>query len=89
MVNTEHVRILATAHKMLYDIISVLNNPECDDKPFEIGCRCKTEEIQAQLFDTMSSALRHIDDVTVSIKTHDNIVHIEKVCITPSSSSLS
>jgi hypothetical protein len=85
MVNSDHVRILATAHKMLYDIISVLNNPECDGKGFEIGCRCKTEEIQAQLFDTMSSALRHIDDVTVTRMEKDHIVHVERLASASSS----
>lgn len=85
MVNTDHVRILATTHKMLYDLISVLNNPECDGKPFEIGCRCKTEEIQTQLFDTMSSALRHIDDVTVTRKEKDYIVHVERLATASSS----
>ena len=76
----DSVRILATTHKMIYDIISVLNNPECNGKPFEIGCRCKTVEIQAQLYDTISSALRHIDDIIVIRKEHDNIVHVERVC---------
>jgi len=84
---SDSVRILATTHKMLYDLISVINNPECDGKPFEIGCRCKTEEIQAQLYDIMKSALRHIDDITVSKKDNDYIVHVERSCDSSSTSN--
>ena len=87
MVNPDSVRILATAHKMLYDIISVVNNPECDGKPFEIGCRCKTEEIQAQLFDTLKSALRHMDDIVVMKKEENHIVHVDRFCDSVSISS--
>jgi hypothetical protein len=72
------LKLLATAHKLLYDTISVLTNEENANAPFEIGCRCKTPEFQDQLYDVMSAVFRNTEIIKVNRKPEDYILCIKR-----------
>ena len=72
------LKLLATAHKLLYDAISVLTNEENANASFEIGCRCKTPEFQGQLYDALSAVFRNTADIKVEKKPEDYILCIKR-----------
>jgi hypothetical protein len=71
---TDDLRILATSQRMLYDVMSILTKEDCKGEPFEIGCRCKSPEMQEQLFDVLNSIFRHTTEVSAVKKPEDYIV---------------
>jgi len=70
------LKLLATAHKLLYDAIGILGKEETSKEPFEIGCRCKTPEFQDQLYDVMTAIFRNTPVIKVHKKPEDYILCI-------------
>jgi len=70
------LKLLATAHKLLYDAIGILGKEETSKEPFEIGCRCKTPEFQEQLYDVMVAIFRNTPVIKVQKKPEDYILCI-------------
>lgn len=80
---SDTLRVLATASKLLSDILLILNKEETnkeetnkDDirEPFEIGCRCKSPEIQDYLHDVLTALFKNHDMIRAIKKETDNIV---------------
>ena len=70
------LKLLATAHRLLYDAIGILGKEETASEPFEIGCKCKTPEFQEQLFDVMTAVFRNTTEIKVCKKSEDFILCI-------------
>jgi hypothetical protein len=75
---SDDLKILATTHRLLHDVITVLSNPETNGESFEIGCRKKSEGVQSQIYDALSAIFRHVEDVKVKTRVEDHIVYIER-----------
>ena len=71
--------ILATTQKILYDIITIISKPENDDKDFKIGCKCKSDEIQDEIFDSLCVLFKNFKFNIVKEKNDDKLVYIEKI----------
>ena len=74
----ENNRILVTVHKLIFDVLSVINNDKMKDEPFEIGVKCKTEEIQLKLYKILVAIFLDHENMRVQIKEDDNVVAIIK-----------
>jgi len=72
------IRLLATTQKILYDVITLLSNKDNNNKPFEIGCKCKTPEIQLKLNVMLSGVFSDFENIVVKMKDEDE-KHI--VCV--------
>jgi len=70
------LKLLATAHRLLYDAVNILGKEETSKEPFEIGCRCKTPEFQEQLYDVMVAIFRNTPVIKVQKKPEDYILCI-------------
>ena len=74
----ENLRILSTVHKLIYDVLSVINNEKMKDEPFEIGVKCKTEEIQLKIYKILTAVFLDHENMRVEMKEDDNVVSIIK-----------
>lgn len=74
------LRILSTAHRLLYDVMSILTNKECDGKSFEIGCKCKVPAVQEQLSEVMTSIFKHTPEIEIKTKEEDYAVCVLRSC---------
>jgi len=67
--------ILATIHRLINDLLKIMNDSSTE--PFEIGCRCKSPEIQESLYVILSMIASHVD-LVVEKKEVDFIVCIKR-----------
>jgi hypothetical protein len=74
----ENLRILSTVHKLIYDVLSVINNEKMKDEPFEIGVKCKTEEIQLKIYKILTAVFLDHENMRIEMKEDDNVVSIIK-----------
>jgi hypothetical protein len=79
----DDIRILATSQRILYDVMSILTKEDCNGKPFEIGCKCKSPETQDQLYDVLKSVFRHTPDIIAQKKPEDYIVCVIREASSP------
>lgn len=75
----EKIGVLATVQKILYDVLSTITKKENDDLPFKIGCKCKSDDIQDQLFDSLCVLFKNFKYNVVKEKNDDRLVYIEKI----------
>jgi hypothetical protein len=75
----EKIGILATVQKILFDVLSTITKPENDDKPWKIGCKCKSDEIQEQLFDSLCVLFTYLNYNVVKENNDDRLVYVEKI----------
>lgn len=68
--------IVATTHRILHDLLQVLSKQ--DKEPFEVGCRCKSPEIQDNLYQILSMVVSGIADIVVEKKPEDYIVCVKR-----------
>lgn len=75
----EKIGVLATVQKILYDVLTIISKQENDDKPWKIGCKCKSDEIQEQLFESLCVLFKNFKFNIVKEKNDDKLVYIEKI----------
>jgi hypothetical protein len=75
----EKIGVLATVQKILFDVLSTITKKENDDKPWKIGCKCKSDEIQEQLFESLCILFKNFHYNVVKEKNDDKLVYIEKI----------
>lgn len=77
------LKILSTTHRILNDVINVLNteNPQ----PFEVGCRCSTPEIQDKLFRVLDLIFLDHETINVGTMQEDNVVFVKHTMLESSS----
>ena len=71
------IRVLSTIHRILHDVITVLSNPDSSNEPFEVGCRCKSSEVQDHLFNVLTTIFK--DTLKVQKLAEDYTVCVKKV----------
>jgi hypothetical protein len=74
----ENQKVLATLNKIIYDVLTILSTDDKKDEPFEIGVRCKTEEVQNKLFKMLCAIFEDFKNLNV-VKDSDELkVYVER-----------
>jgi hypothetical protein len=74
----QQLKSLATIHKLIYDVLSMLSNDEYKNEPFEIGVKCRTEENQLNIYKKLTAIFIDHEDLTIEMKDEDNVVCVIK-----------
>jgi hypothetical protein len=74
----QHLKQLATLHKLIYDVLSMLSNDEYKNEPFEIGVKCRSPDIQLNMYKKLTCVLEEHEDLKVEMKDEDNVVCVIK-----------
>jgi len=73
---SENLKVLTTTARILFDLTTVLNKSEFE--PFEVGCKCKTEDIRTHLYNVLTLIFKDMPEISVIIKNvNDDII----VCV--------
>jgi hypothetical protein len=74
----QNIKILSTVHKMIYDVLTMMTNDEHKDEPFEVGVKCRNQEIQLKIFKMLNCIFEEHEDLSIQMKEEDNVVCIIK-----------
>jgi len=74
----QNLKNLATVHKIIYDVITIMSDEKKNDEPFQIGVKTKTEEAQIRIYNILVHVFQEFENLFVVKETEDLKVYVER-----------